>query len=271
MKDQSFPTHEAPHHPRSSGSGGDAGVIDFASWVVALLAARNSSAAPRLRPAVLAGFRAAVVDGDPARLDAFLRDLVRQKVPAAALADLYIPALARALGDDWLADRASFLEVTLAASRMQSMLRAIGMAWTADSGSAPVAASLLLVVPRDEQHSLGAMVLLGQLRRLGVSVRLVIAPRRGEVGTILSVGRFSGVLVSVACTERLADVRSLAAEVHSLSGMRLPVVVGGHAVGAAAGVDLRRLTGADAVTGDLTEALAVCGLELDRSSAQRRA
>lgn len=270
MKDQAFPSGGSDTGPRSGRSAAsDGGVIDFASWVVALLAARKQSAEPRLRPTVMAAFRSAVVDHDAGRMEAFLRDLVRQKVSASAVADLYIPALARTLGEDWLEDRASFFDVTLAASRMQAMLRAIGMGWSADSGSGPALPSLLLIVPPREQHSLGAMVLLGQLRRLGISVRLLIAPTAQELRRTLVAGSFSGVWISVVGTDRLAEIPQLVAQVRSVRGAGLPVVVGGAI--AHLGKEMLSSTGADAVTADLDEALSACGIELDGNSALRRA
>lgn len=270
MKDQAFPSDGSDSGRRSGRSAAsEGGVIDFASWVVSLLAARKQAAEPRLRPAIVAAFRAALVDTDPARMDGFLRDLVRQKISASAVADLYIPALARALGDDWLEDRASFLDVTLATSRMQAMLRAIGMGWTADNNTGPALHSLLLIVPPREQHSLGAMVLLGQLRRLGISVRLLIGPTLPELRRALAAGSFSGVLISVVCTDRLAEIPAMVAEVRAVRGGGLPVVIGGQVV--QSGKDLFSSTGADAVTADLNQALAACGIELDRNSALRRA
>jgi MerR family transcriptional regulator, light-induced transcriptional regulator len=270
MKDQAFPSDRAETGRRSGrAAASDGGVIDFASWVVALLAARKQSAEPRLRPSVLAAFRVALVDEDPTRLDLFLRDLVRQKVSASAVADLYIPAMARTLGEDWLEDRATFLDVTLAASRMQAMLRAIGMAWTADNGSAPNTCSLLLVVPQHEQHSLGAMVLLGQLRRIGISVRLLIAPSEKELRSVLSAVSFSGVLISVAGTERLAEIPQLVAQVRAVRRVGLPIVVGGQVV--RCDKDVLASTGADAVARNLSEALCACGIELDHNSTLRRA
>lgn len=270
MKDQAFPSDRAETARRSGrAAASDGGVIDFASWVVALLAARKNAAEPRLRPSLLAAFEVALVDQDPARLDVFLRDLVRQKVSASAVADLYIPAMARKLGEDWLEDRASFLEVTLATSRMQAMLRAIGMAWTADNGNIPNTCSLLLVVPPREQHSLGAMVLLGQLRRIGISVHLLIAPSEQELRNVLAAVSFSGVLISVAGTERLAEIPQLVSHMRAVRGVGLPIVVGGQVVHC--DKDVLALTGADAVAGTLSEALCACGIEVDHNSTLRRA
>ena len=177
MQDQYFSLgHRRPERDGLRKDPVDTGVIDFAAWLVALLAARKSAAEPVLRTDLLDAFRVAAIEETHHAMEAFLRDLVRQKVPAATVADLYIPALARRLGDDWLDDRVSFMEVTLASSRMQGMLRAIGAAWTADLADPAQQGALLLIVVRNEQHTLGAMVLLGQLRRMGVSVRLSVGP-----------------------------------------------------------------------------------------------
>lgn len=270
MKDQAFPSDGAETGRRSGRAvAADGGVVDFASWVVALLAARKQAAAPRLRPSLLAAFRAALVDDDAGRLDLFMRDLVRQKVTAGAVADLYIPAVARALGEDWMEDRASFLEVTLATARMQALLRAIGTAWTADTGSAPDDRALLLVVPAREQHTLGAMVLLGQLRRIGISVRLLIGPGEQELGAALRGGTFRGALISAACADHLAEIQQLVAQMRAACRVGLPIVVGGHVV--ECGKDVLALTGADAVATSLGEALAVCGMEVDHNSTPLRA
>jgi MerR family transcriptional regulator, light-induced transcriptional regulator len=248
---------------------GDAGVIDFASWVVALLAARKSSADTAMRSDLLAAFRLAAIDESPAALEVFLRDLVRQKVSAASVADLYIPALARQLGDDWLEDRVSFMEVTLASSRMQAMLRAIGAAWTADLAGPRHPATLLLIVPAHEQHTLGAMVLLGQLRRMGVSVRLSVAPETAELRGLLSAGQYDAVLISASSMARLADLRAVVQEVRRHGPRGQIVAVGGHIL--QSGVDVAAATGADLATCDPATVFEACGIRVDLSGARLRA
>jgi MerR family transcriptional regulator, light-induced transcriptional regulator len=247
----------------------DTGVIDFAAWVVALLAERKSTADPVLRSDLLAAFHAAAIEQTHDAMEAFLRDLVRQKIPAATVADLYIPALARRLGEDWLDDRVSFMEVTLASSRMQAMLRAMGSAWTADLAGPGQSAALLLVVPPNEQHALGAMVLLGQLRRMGVSVRLSVAPDRAELRTLLAQGRYQGVLVSSATPSRLADVREVVEEVRRTGPDGLVVAVGGHVLHS--GVDVKAATGADLATSDPGLVLEACGIRFEGTGVRQRA
>lgn len=276
MKDQSFPP-EGPLARRRDGAAsgrseaetGSGGVVDVASWVVGLLAAKRSAAAPVLRPDLLASFREAAVSEDAADLRAFLRDLVRQKVSAAALADLYIPALARQLGDDWLEDRASFLQVTVASARLQALLRAIGQDWSADASGRASESSLLLIVPPREQHTLGAMVLLGQLRRLGISVRIALGPTRSELRRLHAGAAFDGILLSVTCSARLADLRDFVAEIREFARPEVPVVVGGMAVGLEP--DIGATQGVTAVARTLPEALFACGLAVHDDRARRRA
>ena len=247
----------------------DTGVIDFAAWVVALVAARKSTAEPVLRSDLLAAFHAAAIEETHDAMEAFLRDLVRQKIPAAAVADLYIPALARRLGDDWLDDRVSFMEVTLASSRMQGMLRAIGAAWTADLAGPGQQGALLLIVVANEQHTLGAMVLLGQLRRMGVSVRLAVGPDRTELRDLLAGGLYQGVLVSAASPSRLADLRAVVQEVRRTGPDGIVIAVGGHILQTAA--DVKGATGADLATSDPVLVLEACGIRCDVIGARQRA
>jgi MerR family transcriptional regulator, light-induced transcriptional regulator len=247
----------------------DTGVIDFAAWVMALVAARKSTAEPVLRSDLLAAFHAAAIEVTHDAMEAFLRDLVRQKIPAATVADLYIPALARRLGDDWLDDRVSFMEVTLASSRMQGMLRAIGATWTADVAGPGQQGALLLIVVPNEQHTLGAMVLLGQLRRMGVSVRLSVAPEPSELRDILVGGRYQGVLVSAASPSRLADLRALVQVVRRSGPDGMVVAIGGHIL--QSGVDVLGATGADLATSDPVLVLDACGIRGDNAGARQRA
>lgn len=247
----------------------DTGVIDFAAWVMALLATRKSTAKPVLRTDLLDAFRIAAIEEADDAMEAFLRDLVRQKVSAATVADLYIPALARRLGDDWLDDRVSFMQVTLASSRMQGMLRAIGAAWTADLADPAQQGALLLIVVPNEQHTLGAMVLLGQLRRMGVSVRLCVAPEPFELRGILTGGHYQGVLISASSPLRLADLRSMVEEVRRTGPDGLVVAVGGHILQAE--VDVKGATGADLATSDPMLVLEACGIRCEAAGVRQRA
>jgi methanogenic corrinoid protein MtbC1 len=244
-------------------------VLDFASWVVALLAARRSAADMVMRPDLLARLLAAATRPDDAALAGLLRAMLREKVSAAAIADLYIPAAAAELGDAWMDDRMSFAEVSLGAARLQAMLRALGAGWSADGAEPDCGACVLLCVVPGEQHTLGALVLLGQLRRAGVSVRLAIGPDGSELARIFGSLRFDGALVSASGSAPVAAVAAFVTSLRKMGPPGLRVVIGGGLIrqtpGAAA------LTGADAAAAGVDEALAACGVRVAGGAMRRRA
>lgn len=238
----------------------ETGVIDFASWVVALLASRRTAGPVVLRADLLGRLRLAACQPDEGPMAEAMAEFLREKVAAAAVADLYIPALAVRLGEDWMDDRANFAEVSLATARMQAMLRALGAAWAADAARPRGEGAVLLCTAPGEQHTLGALVLLGRIRREGVSVRLLLGPGSAELRDAFERVEPMGVLVSAPGTGRLAQLRDFVDKCRRLGPPGLPVVVGG---GLSAMVeDAAGLTGADLAATGLDEALAACGIGL---------
>lgn len=259
-----------PGAARRAAASGD--VVDFASWVVALIAARRATERQAMRTDVLEDFRRALAADGPGPLAEVLRSLPARLVDAEMLSDLYIPTLARMLGEDWMDDRATFAEVSMAVGRLQGMLRELGAAWSADeAGRKRGRGAILLVVPPGEQHTLGAMVLLGQVRRHGVSVRVALGESPQQLRKTVQEGHFDGALVSVSCTHRLAEVRKFVDSLRTAAPASLPIVAGGSALmaGVLTAAELAEVIGADAAVADLPSALSLCGL--GERGAQRRA
>jgi len=69
----------------------------------------------------------------------------------------------------------------VAAAKLQAMLRDLGPDWAADTIAAADAPSILLMTPQNASHTLGAVVLAGQLRRRGYSVRIVFDADRTRI------------------------------------------------------------------------------------------
>ena len=189
-----------------AGSKDSAGVIYFASQVVSLLAERNWRTFSELREPVVSGLITAALSGKKDAFADLLRELKKARVSAAALADLYIPEAARRMGDAWTDDQMSWLDVSIGVGRLQSLLREIGMAWVADQAGDTGHGTVLLIVPDREQHTLGPMVAMGQMRRYGVSVCLRIAPSHNELRSLMAARQFDGVLISIATKDKLESV-----------------------------------------------------------------
>lgn len=189
---------------------------------------------------------------------AAVESVLRAGVTPEDIADFYIPAIARKMGEQWCSDEMGFAAVTIGTSRLQAMLRQLGPHWSGDSALHPDAPTIMVVVATDIYHTLGAMVLSGQLRRRGISVRLMLGATPSEVAMQTGALRFDAVFVSASCGETLESLRKIVESVGQGHARPTPVVVGGTILREAP--DAKDLTGADFATDNLDEALILCGL-----------
>lgn len=214
---------------------------------------------------------AALADG-PEVLRDRIAGLIADGVPADTLADDYIPAVARTLGDMWCADTTSFAHVTIGVARLQAGLRTLGPEWHADDHVPVDAPSALFLVGAGFHHTLGGIVAAGQLRRRGCSVRLLLGAEPAQVTDLMRRHHFDMVLISTSEGEPLVSLRRLVEAAKTATAQSPPVVIGGTntAANTALGIDIASVTGADCVTSDLDEAIRFCGLKISlRRSATR--
>ncbi|MGA0229144.1 MAG: hypothetical protein ACO3K4_15350, partial [Paracoccaceae bacterium] len=91
--------------------------------------------------------------------------LISRGVHADAIVDYCIPRIARIYGQEWANDSLSFATVSVGCAHLQLVLKHIihqrGFNVLGGEGKC-----LLLAAPAPEQHTLGALVLADQLRRL---------------------------------------------------------------------------------------------------------
>lgn len=246
------------------------GVSYFASQVVSLLAERFArSEAVDPRPDLVHDLVEAAITGTKESFSTLLLEMRRSRISLAALADVYIPMAARQMGQQWHDDQMSWVDVTIGTARLQSLLREIGSAWAADQALDQGQGTVLLIVPQLEQHTLGPMVAMGQMRRFGVSVCLRIAPSFDELRSLVAARSFDGVMISVACQAKLESVAKIVKFLKSISQSPLPVVVGGAVMTSVE--DAASCTGADLSSNDIGAALEAIGLKLDAFCALKRA
>ncbi len=234
------------------------GVSFLAKTVMERLAARDAVGECQLAQSILTVLTEAMTNPNPAAFDALKPLLKKARVTATDLADHYFPEIARRLGCDWAEDRKSFADVSIGVARMQSVLRDVGADWASEDSERPRIGTVLLILPEGEQHSFGAMVLAGQLRRRGVSVRLLLGPSPADLRDLLAERGFDGAMLSIGCIAKLEPCRKLVKALRDGTGGALRVLVGGAVL--AEYVDARAVTGADFATNDLTEALLALGL-----------
>ena len=224
------------------------GLTVLARTIVARLVAREDAGDRGADAAMVAALARALASPDPADFQAMRADLRRARIGEIDLVDTYFPAVARYLGCAWVEDRAPFTEVTLGVARMQSILRQVGRDWASNTAAGPDSCTVLMVLPEGEQHSFGAVVLTGQLRRQGVSVRLEIGTPPARLRALVQRHSFDCAMVSIGCEEKLEAGRRIVKALKDGSGGQLRVAVGGAALDRP--VDVRLRTGADLVTND---------------------
>ena len=242
-------------------------VASLASRAIAVLASKRAQSRPVLSEKLILDLVDAARGHDDA-VRAALQSLAHEGIPAEEVADFYIPEAARRLGDDWCSDGMGFAEVTIGSARLQRALRSVTSAPRHSTGATEPAGSVLVVVMEEHFHTLGAMVVTEQLRRNGLSVRLLLGEANRRVLQTVATGHFDAIFFSVAVVEKFADLRDLVEKVRDVSPRPTPTVVGG-AVGHL-GADVRKVTGADHTATDPKEALRLCGLKISAPDANRQ-
>lgn len=117
-----------------------------------------------------------------------------------AIVDYCIPRVARKYGEEWAYDTLSFATVTAGCAHLQLILKHIINARGVDvqDGNGKC---LLLAAVAPEQHTLGALVLADQLRRMGYSVKMGVRISAAEVSRYVEQSKFHAVLFSASSVE----------------------------------------------------------------------
>ncbi|NSX53464.1 cobalamin B12-binding domain-containing protein [Parasulfitobacter algicola] len=202
--------------------------------------------------------------GDAAATDRLFEDINASGITPEEIVDCYIPQSARFLGDQWLNDRLGFADVTIGCARLQKMLRTVPEQY--DSKKYPTVRhfNALMIVPQDDDHTLGAMVATDQLRRMGGSVHLSLGQSHSEILAASECGNFDVIMISASRNDRLELILKLTDILRDSSVHLPPIVLGGTIINNAR--NLNSLTGVDHVTNDLHEALRLCGLKIQNQN-----
>lgn len=167
------------------------------------------------------------------------------------LMEIMAPAV-RELGEMWLNDRMSFLEVTTKSARLQHMIRSLGRADAFQMGDGR--ASVLLVAAPGEQHTFGLFVLAELFLAAGWSVSLEANSNLDILCELAESRRYDAVGISVGSERFLPPLREQVATLRKATRSSTSrIFLGGWAFTAAAqslddyGADLVAIDGRSAV------------------------
>lgn len=248
------PENAAP----KQGAGDSDRLASLASRVLTVVASRVSGERREADDEVVTRLRDMVLHGESHAREDFIREMDDAGVSREELADIYVPEAARRLGDEWCDDELSFTDVTIGSARLQRLLRVLGPEWRSDLNADANAPSVLVAVAASNNHTLGAMLVTGQLRRLGFSVRLSLGETTADFARRMNSSRFDMLLISASGSEKLVTVRNMVKIISQAEIDQGPVVLGGPILQFKP--EANSLEYVDHFTSDPAEAIRLCGL-----------
>ncbi|WP_116132298.1 B12-binding domain-containing protein [Tropicimonas sp. IMCC34043] len=197
-----------------------------------------------------------------------LSRLAASGIGAAEIFERYLPAVADMLGERWVRDEITFVDVTHASIRLQEVVRHYGRQYAGEDLRLSCGQAVLMCVPRFEQHSLGAFMAANQLRRLGLVVQMGIGFSENEIIESMKHHNFSMIGLSASSQKSVAPLCRLVNNLRRSLPESVPIIIGGKVVNC--GVDIQQVTGADMATIDVQDAAKRCGMLGGQETARTR-
>lgn len=241
----------------SEGQGGMRGIHSLAESALKILADNRHGERQGVTGDWVERLCDAVVSDSETSHHRVISAMVSSGIRSDDIFDIYLPAVARELGERWMRDEATFVEVTLGTGRLQTLLRERAERGRGGAEAAS-ASSVLLVLPPFEAHALGVFIAADQFRRLGHSVQVAVAPSAAELGRLLDDREFAMLGLTCATRRAIPELREYVAAIRAQARSVPPVVIGGPLV--ASTPNLAETIGADRIAATCQDALAACGL-----------
>ena len=173
------------------------------------------------------------------------------------IVDKIIPAAARYIGERWVDDELTFAEVSCGAARMQELSRYLGDRTPDRLGADPSLTRMLLIIPRREQHTMGAFVAADQFRRLGMIVEIAIDQAENDLKKTIRTENFSLFGVSAASRRQIKPIKNIV-DILKEYDETIPVALGGNILRIEESVQAK--TNVDIALSSPSEIIALCGL-----------
>ncbi len=199
----------------------------------------------------------AVLDDDPAARHRIVAELLNSGIANSDFICSYVRDTSRYLGDLWAGNRISFVDVTIGVARLQETVRSLrsrdSLKLVSKNGP-----EILLIVPKDEDHLIGAFVATEEFEKLGCFVHLSIGQSSREIVDLAKHHNFDMIGISISSSRTIKSATRIIASLRKSLHNNTPILVGGGVT--LLGVDIREKTKADHVTSDPMDALEFCNL-----------
>ena len=160
----------------------------------------------------------------------FLETIRQRPVPLSVLFSQIMTPAARRLGEMWMNDECSFVEVTVGVSHLQRLVRDLSPLYQSDIPKSKQAGRVLFAATSGEQHTFGLSLLSEVFRRAGWDVSEAPTHSKADLTDLLKVQTYDIIGFSLSCVEladALRDDIALARSMQQESGAQ--IIVGGPA------------------------------------------
>ena len=192
-----------------------------------------------------------------------IHSMLDSGISAKEIFEVFIPDAARQLGRCWIQNTLSFAEVTLATSKLQTIAKQFEGLYIGSVNSGASGPEIMIISPKQEQHTFGAQMITRQFQRLGVSPYLSINNNVDEIRKIINKHKFKLVGLSLANYKSCApksDVRSIVGLVKKL---KIPILAGGSLIHSHK--NAVESLNFDMITDDAIDAMRYFNIKLSRS------
>lgn len=193
----------------------------------------------------------ALISDDPLKGAEIIEEAKRAGASPDAIYTKYISAAARRLGERWVADTASFFDVTLGLSRLHSVLREHRPSFLAHEAARVLGCRALLMPVPGETHVLGVTMAADYFRRAGWHVDLGSSTSLDCITSIARRGSYAMLGLSASCRQMIGSLTETIVALRFACPSAV-IVVGGHITELEP--DIAAMVGADSATRDVSTA-----------------
>lgn len=251
---------DATTNTGNTAEGEDLKIHHLARSALQLLASEQLGTRPRTRHDWVERLVDALIVEAEGPHQLVITDMTSSGATSDEIYESIIPEASRLLGELWVRDQITFVDVTVGAGRLQKLYR--DRTAHHESGwlrrTTPLGQPILMVIPDYEDHSLGAFVAADSFRRHGLWVHMAIGLNSQEVVATITAHRFAMIGITISSKKHIEKAASLIDTLRQSGANPPPFVVGGRIVETESRV--AELTGADFASRSAREAIEQCGL-----------
>ena len=145
--------------------------------------------------------------------------------------DSYFPTVAERLGAEWVSDDLTFSEVTLALANLQLLSSKLDpLSLSSHDPIKKRGGNILIVVPKGEDHTFGAISVARKLRAIGAHTILAMNYQEYELENLLMKKTFDLIGISSGNNFMTGEINKLSTFFKTRNGKTTPVVLGGNLV-----------------------------------------